>query len=198
MSEQTFSGGTLDEALGNACTELGIRLGELAYEVESTHGADGVVVRAWVDCEAVLGLFLAEVFGAGKLKLEARIDALNGVLACELSGDDIRLLTGSEGRGLDALQYLSNRVLDHRAREHPPVHLDCDGFKERRSGRLEERARKVAGEVARSGRSEMLPPMTPAARRDVHLALAEDQRVETESHGSGFLKRVVIRPRRRR
>ena len=40
--------------------------------------------------------------------------------------------------------------------------------------------------------------MTPAARREIHLALADDPGVETESDGDGFLKRVVVRPRRRR
>ena len=40
--------------------------------------------------------------------------------------------------------------------------------------------------------------MTPAARREIHLALADDPGVETESDGEGFLKRVVVRPRRRR
>jgi predicted RNA-binding protein Jag len=187
----------LDEALGAACSALGVRVGELTYEVEE-ESAEGVVIRAGVDSEAVLGLFLAEVFRAGELELEARIVPENGVLAGELSGEDIRVLTGGEGRGLDALQYLCNRVLDHRVREHAPVHLDCGGFKGRRSGRLEERAARTADEVARSGRAATLPPMTPAARRDVHLALAEDSRVETESDGSGFLKRVVVRPRRRR
>ena len=197
MTEQTFRGGSLDEALGTACTAFGVRVGELSYEVER-EDAEGVVVQVSVDPEAVLGLFLAELFRAGELEVQARIEAEDGVLGCELSGADTPILTGGEGRGLDALQYLCNRVLDHRVREHPPVHMDSDGFKDRRSDRLEELAEEAADEAARRGRPVTLAPMTPAARRDVHLALAEDRRVETESHGNGFLKRVVVRPRRRR
>jgi spoIIIJ-associated protein len=107
-------------------------------------------------------------------------------------------LTATGGRGLDALQYLCNRVLNRRLSDHRPVHLDCDGFKARRAHKLQERAEAAADEALRRGAPVTLGPLTPAARREIHLALADDPGVETESDGEGFLKRIVIRPRRRR
>ena len=102
------------------------------------------------------------------------------------------------GRGMDALQYLCNRVLNGRMREHPPVHLDAEGFKERRALMLQEKADEAADEALRTGGAVTLGPYTPAVRREIHLALADDPGVFTESDGDGFLKRVVVRPRRRR
>ena len=102
------------------------------------------------------------------------------------------------GRGLDALQYLCNRVLTGRLRDHMPIHLDGDGYKDRRARRLRQEAREAAAEARRSGREVTTGPLTPAARREIHLALADDPAVETESDGDGFVKRVVVRPRRRR
>jgi spoIIIJ-associated protein len=194
----TFCGATLDEALSSACSELRARVGELHYEVQPGGADGGVVLRAEVDPVAVLGLFLSETFRAGGLDLSAQLMPGEESLDGELSGADQRILTGSGGRGLDALQYICNRVLTRRLRGYPPVHLDINGFKERRAQQLRERAEAAADEAVRKRSSVMIGPLTPAARREIHLALADDPGVETESDGEGFLKRVVIRPRRRR
>jgi spoIIIJ-associated protein len=193
-----FRGSNLDEALTVACAELRARIGELHYEVVEEGAGNGVEIEAEVDPVAVLGLFLAESFRAGQLDVSARLDVAEESLDGELSGSDLRLFTGSGGRGLDALQYLCNRVLTRRFPRHLPVHLDTDGFKERRANQLRERAEAAADEAIRKRSPVVLAPMTPAARREIHLALADDPAVETVSDGEGFLKRVVIRPVRRR
>jgi len=192
-----FRGATLDEALSVACGGLSARLEELHYEVVSTE-ADEVTIEAAIDPVAVLGLFMSESFRAGELEITARLEDREEALEGELQGIDLHFLIASGGRGLDALQYLCNRVLNRRLSDHLPVHLDCDGFKERRAHKLQERAEAAADEALRRGAPVTLGPLTPAARREIHLALADDPGVETESEGEGFLKRIVIRPRRRR
>ncbi len=192
-----FRGETLDAALSAACTELRARIGELYYDVVD-NDADGVVVEAEVDPVAVLGLFLSETFTAGGLELTARLDLTDDALEGEVAGADSGLLTAAGGKGLDALQYLCNRVLNRRLRRHLPIHLDIEGFKERRARQLQDTAEDAADEALRTRSPVVLGLMTPAARREIHLALADDPGVETESDGEGFLKRVVVRPRRRR
>lgn len=197
VATQRFTGKTLDEVLSAACSGLGARLGEIHYEV--VEEGDGVVsIEASLDPAAALGLFLSEAFRAGGLELRAHLRESNETLAVDLEGPDTTLLTARGGEGLDGLQYLCNRVLDGRLRDHPPVHVDVGSFKEKRAGSLHRKAEEAAESVVRTGRSQTLPPMTPAARREIHMALAEDDRVETESEGRGFIKRVVVRPRRRR
>jgi spoIIIJ-associated protein len=196
-TRKSFRGSTLDDALSAACGALSSRLEELHYDVVSGEG-DEVVVEAEVDPVAVLGLFLSESFRAGELDITAHLVDREDALEGELQGGDLRFLTATGGRGLDALQYLCNRVLNRRLTDHRPVHLDCDGFKARRAQKLQERAEAAADEALRRGAPVTLGPLTPAARRDIHLALADDPAVETDSDGEGFLKRIVIRPRRRR
>jgi len=183
---KSFHGASLDEALSAASSGLNARLEELHYDVVED-GVDKVVVDAEVDPVAVLGLFLSETFRAGALDITAHLTVEEDALEGELEGQDLRHFTSSGGRGLDALQYLCNRVLNRRLADHIPIHLDSDGFKERRAKKLQERAESAADEAIR-----------PAARREIHLALADDPGVETDSDGDGFLKRIVIRPRRRR
>jgi len=194
---RTFTAPTIDAALSEACAELGARIGELRYEVGEAPGGDAVV-EAEVDPVAVLGLFLSEALAAGGLEITARLDETDDEVEGELSGGDCHLLTAGGGKGLDALQYLCNRILNRRLEQHMPVHLDSDGFKERRSYRLQDKAEEAADEALRKRAPVVLGLMTPAARREIHLALADDPGVETESDGEGFLKRVVVRPLRRR
>jgi spoIIIJ-associated protein len=192
-----FRGETLDAALSEACSTLRARIGELHYDMVVSDG-DGVVVAAELDPVAVLGLFLSETFRAGELDVVAHLQHREEALEGELSGSDSGILTAAGGKGLDSLQYLCNRVLNRRLQRHLPVHLDCGGFKERRALQLQDKAEAAADEALRQRAPVVLGLMTPAARREIHLALADDPGVETESDGEGFLKRVVVRPRRRR
>jgi len=53
----------------------------------------------------------------------------------------------------------------------------------------------AAESVKRSGRPFKLSPMTPDERRIVHLAIADDGQIRTESEGFGEHRKVVIYPR---
>ena len=98
------------------------------------------------------------------------------------------------GRGADGPRGPGGRIASKRLGQ--PVHprLDAEGFRAHRKGALEELAAQSAAEVRRTRRPQLLPPLSPWERRLVHLALAEDPEVETESEGDGFLKRVEVRP----
>ena len=197
LVDHRFQGGTLDESLTAACAGLRAHIGEIQYEIiEET--CDGVTVDARVDPVAVLGLFLSEAFKAGGLDLQVRLTQGSDALVGDLSGSDLRTLTAGLGKGLDSLQYLCNRVLNRRLRDHVPVHLDGDGYKDRRALKLQDEAEDAADKAMQRKGPVTIGPFTPAARREIHLALADDPEVETYSDGEGFLKRVIIRPLGRR
>ncbi len=193
----TYTARTLDDSLSAACEAMRARIEELQYEV-LREDSDGVTIEARLDPVAILGLFLSETFRAGELELRAHLRDGDSVVEGELSGADFHLFTAGFGKGLDALQYLCNRIMNRRMRDHHPVHLDGDGFKDRRAVRLQDDAESAADQAVRKRGAVTLGPFTPAARREIHLALADDPSVETESDGEGFLKRVVVRPTRRR
>ncbi len=196
-TDHRFRGGNLDESLTAACAGLRAHIGEIQYEILE-EDRDGVMIEARVDPMAVLGLFLSEIFKAGDLDLQVRLSDGPEALGGELSGDDLRTLTAGLGKGLDALQYLCNRVLNRRLQDHVPVHLDGDGYKERRALKLQDEAESAADKAMERRGPVTIGPFTPAARREIHLALADDPDVETISDGQGFLKRIVVRPLGRR
>jgi spoIIIJ-associated protein len=141
-------------------------------------------VRAW--CE--------QVFRLSKLSAEIRTEENDTQINVRVYGRDAGRLTERNGELLDAIQVLANKALTGR-RVEKDIELDCAQFKEKRMEDLGERARETADRVRRDGREQLLPAMSPIERRIVHLALAEDADVTTESRGEGFYKRVAIIPR---
>jgi spoIIIJ-associated protein len=141
---------------------------------------------------------LTELLSAAGLLLEIRRRESSGdELLFELIGDDVEPLLANKGEGLTGLEVLAGRIASKRLER--PVHprLDAEGFRAHRKDALEDLAQQSAAEVRRTRRPQLLPPLSPWERRLVHLALAEDPEVETESEGEGFLKRVEVRLKNR-
>jgi spoIIIJ-associated protein len=131
------------------------------------------------------------VFALAKLDLDLRTEETEAQIIVRLYGRDARQCTAQHGELLDALQVLANKAFVGRKVEKD-IEIDCGAFKGRRIEQLEQTAREVADRVRSSRREQLLPAMTPIERRIVHLALAEDAEVATESRGEGFYKRVAI------
>lgn len=110
----------------------------------------------------------------------------------DLEGEDLGMLIGRRGDTLQALQYVVNVVLAHRFPNRGTVTVDAEHYRHRREEHLVSLARRMAERVSRTGDSITLEPMNPAERRLVHMALAEDSEVETNSTGSGDARKVVI------
>jgi spoIIIJ-associated protein len=116
-------------------------------------------------------------------------------LEVELYGPDDHVLLEDEGRILLAMEHLLPRMIRGLYGETMPVRVDCADFHFEREKRLRELARRTADEVRRRGKPRTLEELDPAERRIVHVALADDPSVETESVGSGYYKRLKVRPR---
>ena len=136
---------------------------------------------------------LRQLLELADLEVSADMVLADGRLEVEIEGVDQELLVEDEGQVLLALQHLLPRVMYGELGRIVPCHLDSGGYQRRKEERLRGLARRVADEVVARGGIRTLRPMNPADRRIVHMTLADDPEVETESHGNGYFKRVNIR-----
>jgi spoIIIJ-associated protein len=115
----------------------------------------------------------------------------------EVTGAETGLVIGKKGATLDALQYLVNKMSSHGTPEGSgkPIQVDAEGYRDRRAETLIELANKLAEKVRRTGRPVEMDPMSPAERRVVHVALADQPDLETRSEGEGIYRHLVIFPR---
>ena len=112
----------------------------------------------------------------------------------EIEGDDSGLLIGRKGETLRSLQFLTRFIVGRQTGERANISLDVEGYDERRKQSLANLANRVAQRVVKTGRSIELEPMSARERRLVHVALAENAKVYTESSGEGRDRRVVVIP----
>lgn len=112
----------------------------------------------------------------------------------EVYGGDPGKIIGRAGRTLAALEYLTNAVVNRDDSAGVRVNVDVGGYKRRRDARLRESALNAAARVRKAGHAVELEPMSAAERRVVHMALADEPDIFTESSGEGPDRRVVVKP----
>jgi len=94
--------------------------------------------------------------------------------------------------GLNALQHLV-RLLFFKEKTETFLVLDINGHREKRKNELNEIAIETAKKVRRTKESITLEPMSAYERRIVHLKLAEQPDIVTESIGEEPERRLVVR-----
>ena len=134
------------------------------------------------------------VLGSSGLDLKAAAEDSDDGVKVQVRGNDLALLLGRNAELLDALEYLGNRTLARSSGEEAKVVFDSGGYRARRERELRLMAEKAAEKVRTSRIPFTFDPMTPNERRIVHLALANDSSVTTESQGNGENRKVTVRP----
>ncbi len=114
----------------------------------------------------------------------------------DISGDDLGILIGRRGDTLSSLQYLVNLIVGRKLKAKASFGVDVAGYRRRREQSLKSLAEHMAERVRATHQVMTLEPMPPNERRIVHLALAQDETVITESIGEGENRKVIIRPSR--
>ncbi len=198
-----ISAKTVNDAVIEACKQLGVPSDKLEYEVieEGSTGFLGIgakpaVIKAGVknSVEDDVKEFLDNVFEAMKMTVavDVKYNEEEKTVDVDLSGDEMGVLIGKRGQTLDSLQYLVSLVVNKESEEYIRVKVDTENYRERRKETLENLAKNIAYKVKRTKRPVSLEPMNPYERRIIHSALQNDRYVTTHSEGEEPFRRVVV------
>lgn len=119
-------------------------------------------------------------------------EGIGSPVILNIIGDDLGILIGRRGQVLDAIQYLVRLMLAKHGRSRFPITIDVEDYKLRRYQDLRTLALNVAEQVKTNSTSLKLEPMSAFERRIIHMTLANDPDVSTESTGEGEYRKVVI------
>jgi spoIIIJ-associated protein len=114
-----------------------------------------------------------------------------------IEGDDLGVLIGRRGQALSSLQYLVRLIVAEKLKRWVSVNVDVDWYKKRHYDALKKLALRLAEQVVKRRRPITMEPMPPDERRIVHITLADNPDVMTQSTGDGDGRRVVIQSRKR-
>ncbi|MCP4020800.1 MAG: KH domain-containing protein [Desulfobacteraceae bacterium] len=118
-------------------------------------------------------------------------------LTLKIEGGNAGILIGRKGQTLDAMQFLTDKIVNRKSDDRVRVKVDIEGYMETRKSNLKHLAYKMADKAKKTGRPATINQMSAQDRRIVHLALKDDKRVRTQSMGDGYYRRLVIFPKKK-
>jgi spoIIIJ-associated protein len=128
---------------------------------------------------------------------EIREETRNNGLTLNIQTREPGRLIGRNGRVLDDLQYLLNRVLSDSEEDRGAVVVDVENYRLQQVDEFLERIRSVMERVRQTGQPITMGPMNSFDRRLVHTTCQEAGDLVTESvEGKGKFKKVVVRPKK--
>jgi spoIIIJ-associated protein len=140
--------------------------------------------------------FVERTLAAMGLSLEASISETPDSVRIDLSGDQGDVLLRRRAESLDALQHIVNTAFRRELKDDRTFVVDCLNYRKAKDAELRQMARFIMERAKSSGTPQEMGPLNPYARRLVHLTVAEDPQMSSESIGDAFLKTVIIAVRK--
>lgn len=123
--------------------------------------------------------------------LDVKVVDTPDAIRIEIDGAGGEVLLKRKGEALDALQQIVNTGFRRELDDDRSFVVDCMGYRKGKDEELRQMTRFTMEKARASGPQEM-GPLNPYARRIVHLTVAEDPSMSSESIGDAFLKTVII------
>jgi spoIIIJ-associated protein len=149
-----------------------------------------------MDVQAQVGEFVRNVLTAMGLEVQVEVVDTPDAIRVEIAGDGAEVLLKRKAEALDALQQIVNSGFRRNLPDDRSFVVDSLGYRRGKDAELREMARFMMEKVRMSGAPQEVGPLNPYARRIVHLAVAEDPDMTSESIGDAFLKTVIISPKK--
>jgi len=113
-----------------------------------------------------------------------------------ISGDDLNFLIGFRGQSLEGLQNILKLIVFRKTQVQPILSVDINGYRDRKSEKLQDMARGFIDKVRFFQKEVELPRMNPWERREIHVLVSEYDDIYSESTGEGENRRVVLKPKK--
>jgi spoIIIJ-associated protein len=149
-----------------------------------------------MELQAQVREFVQNTLTAMGVPLEVAIQDLPDSVRIDLSGVGGELLLRRRAEALDALQHIVNTAFRRQLKDDRTFVVDCLEYRKAKDAELRQMAKFIMEKAKSTGIPQEMGPLNPYARRLVHLAVAEDPQLSSESIGDAFLKTVIISTRK--
>jgi spoIIIJ-associated protein len=136
--------------------------------------------------------FLNDIFRTAGFDLHAKASEEADGCVLNIDGSDSPIVRSEGGELLDALEHFVNQSFGRGLAEGERFICDVDNFRSIRETELRAMARHAAERVRSTGVPFFFGPMSAAERRLIHLTLAEETDLFTESVGEGNARRLKV------
>jgi spoIIIJ-associated protein len=136
--------------------------------------------------------FTVDTLASMGLPLDVAISDTPDGIRVEISGEGGEALLRRRAEALDALQVIVNTAFRRQLNDDRSFVVDCLDYRKGKDAELQQMTRFMMEKVRTNRLPQEMGPLNPYARRIVHLTVAEDPALSSESIGDAFLKTVII------
>jgi spoIIIJ-associated protein len=135
------------------------------------------------------------IFQGAGLDLHASVAESSEGCLLAIAGADNGLLLNQGGELLDAVQQILNQAIGRDLPKGQRIVCDADNYRAAREAELRAMAHHAARQVRTTGSAFVFGPMDGNERRVIHLTLADEPDLHTESIGEGHARRLRVSPK---
>jgi spoIIIJ-associated protein len=129
-----------------------------------------------------------------KATAEVSIDKENDCYVVNIqAGDETGLLIGKKGETLTSIQTILGILLKQKTGEWSHITVNVGDYLQKEEEYLKNLAEGAAARAKETGEPQSLYNLKPAQRRIIHMELAKDSSVSTESVGEGEERYLVVK-----
>jgi len=195
-----FCSSSLKEAISMAASDFNVDQEQIKYEIITEksryfgHSQRETYIKAWPSDgaeEQKLSQFIKDMIERMSIDLDFSISNGRSFLTVDFTGEDYRLMLYQNGRLLNAVQYLLNRLYSDVIGKK--IYCECEKFRKNREYELTNLAHRYARNVRKSGRPISLKELNPFERRIIHMTINKYADLESKSKGDSFQKVITIK-----
>lgn len=108
------------------------------------------------------------------------------------AAEETGLLIGHRGETITSIQAALGMMMRQKTGEFVRIIVNVGDWREKQEDQLRNLAMQAAQRVRETGESQPLYNLNAAQRRIIHVILAEEKDIETESHGEGQDRYLVV------
>ena len=130
----------------------------------------------------------------GEIELKTTFDGEKENVICNIKTNESSFLIGQYGVNLQAIQHIARLLVRKKTDDKANFVIDVNSYRQDKNSSIVQMAREMADQAIREKRVVVLRPMSAYERRIIHMELAKNNQVKTESIGEGEDRKVVIKP----
>jgi spoIIIJ-associated protein len=205
MRELQREGKSVTKIIDDFLTEFGLQKEDVNYTVVDK-GSKGFL-SLWGTKDAVVKFFIPEEQDVLRQFLDGLLEKMdleyqdmqvtqrNNHFNINIKGvDNPGFLIGKEGKMLNSIQHLLNRVMESSGGQQTKVFVNVDSYREKREDMIRSKVKSVVKKVQSRGKSVTVDQMNAADRRTAYRYLEKEPQLKTMTIGKGELKKIVVYP----
>ena len=200
MKSIETQGKTADQAIEIGLYKLGVTRDDVKIEILEQAGLfNKARVRLTIGTsseeEAGVKELVDKLISLMGLEVETFVEEREKDFYVNVTGEDSAIFIGKHGESIEQFQTVINYIYntDKSRDEAKHITIDSNKYAERRTETLTNLAKRTAGKVIREHKDFKFEAMNSYERRIIHSALANNDKVITESYGNEPNRCVVVK-----